>query len=365
MPDWTKSMQQTYEYYIVDPTTWKDSKPINTVKSCTIDRDAEVETLGSATFELTEPIGECYVRVYLVTIQNGVREKHPLGTFLVQTPSTKFDGKVQTISADAYTPLLELKDDSPDLGYYIPKKTNVMAMAYQLTRDNVRAPVIKTEHSATNFYDFIADTDDTWLSFLTDFITNHSNEGESSTSYEYALDELGRIYFSPKQNVSSLQPVWTYDDGNSSILRPEITINRDIYAIPNVVEVIYSNGSINRHVIAINNDRNSPTSIVNRGRRIIYRDSEPTIVGNPSLLQVKEYAKQRLRDLSALECELSYVHGYCPVRLRDCVRLNYSKAGIVDVKAKVMAQSIKCETGCLVTEKAVYTTNSSPNVTFL
>lgn len=24
MPDWKKSMQQTFEYYIVDPGTWKD-----------------------------------------------------------------------------------------------------------------------------------------------------------------------------------------------------------------------------------------------------------------------------------------------------------------------------------------------------
>ena len=24
MPDWTKTMQQTFEYYVVDPGTWKD-----------------------------------------------------------------------------------------------------------------------------------------------------------------------------------------------------------------------------------------------------------------------------------------------------------------------------------------------------
>ena len=39
MVDWTKSMQQTFEYYIVDPSTWKDTRLLNNVKSCTIDRD--------------------------------------------------------------------------------------------------------------------------------------------------------------------------------------------------------------------------------------------------------------------------------------------------------------------------------------
>ena len=116
MPDWRKSMQQTYEYYIVDPGTWKDVKRITTVKSCNINRDSEVETLGSATFDTTELLGECYVRAYLVTIQNGLTDKTPLGTFLVQTPSSSFNGKVRNVTMDAYTPLLELKENQPPLG---------------------------------------------------------------------------------------------------------------------------------------------------------------------------------------------------------------------------------------------------------
>ena len=89
MVDWTSSMTQTFEYYIVDPGTWKDKQKLNNVKSCTINRDSNAETLGSATFDITESVGECYIRVYLITIQNGIKEKHPLGTFLVQTPSSK------------------------------------------------------------------------------------------------------------------------------------------------------------------------------------------------------------------------------------------------------------------------------------
>ena len=29
MPDWTKTMQQTFEYYVVDPGTWKEMKKID------------------------------------------------------------------------------------------------------------------------------------------------------------------------------------------------------------------------------------------------------------------------------------------------------------------------------------------------
>lgn len=347
MADWLSSMQQTFEYYIVDPGTWKDMKLIDTVKSCTITRDAEAETLGSATINVHESVGECYIRVYLVTIQNGIRERHPLGTFLVQTPSISFNGRLQDISMDAYTPLLEFKETPPPLGYSIFKNANIMDMAYRLARERARAPVVKTDCSELLAMDFTANTDDTWLTFLTDLIAN--------AKYEFALDELGRILFSPKQDTASLQPVWTYNDDNSSILYADISVDRDLYGIPNVVEVIHSNGAGYYFVRAVNDDSNSPTSTVRRGREIVHRVSDPDLVGDPTESQVQDYANQLLRELSVLEYTVSYTHGYCPVRLGDCVRLNYSRAGITDVKAKVISQSIRCEPGCPVTEKAVFT----------
>ena len=347
MTDWTASMQQTFEYYIVDPATWKDMKLIENVKSCTIKRDSEAETLGSATIDTAESLGECYIRVYLVTIQNGLRERHPLGVFLVQTPSFDFNGRRRTISMDAYTPLLELKESPPALGYSIFKNVNVMDIAYRLTRERARAPVVKTECPTLLAMDFTASTDDTWLTFLSDLIAN--------AEYQFDLDEMGRILFAPKQDTASLQPVWTYTDDNSSILYPEISVDRDLYGITNVVEVIHSNGAGYYFVRVVNDDPNSPTSTIRRGREIVYRDSDPDLVGNPTQSQVKDYADRLLRELSVLEYTVSYTHGYCPVRLGDCVRLNYEKAGIMDVKAKVISQTIKCTPGCPVTERAVFT----------
>ena len=347
MADWLSSMQQTFEYYIVDPKTWKDIELIDTVKSSTIQRDAEAETLGSATIDMTESVGESYIRIYLITIQNGLRERHPLGTFLVQTPSLNFNGRLQNISVDAYTPLIELKESPPPLGYSILKNSNVMDFAYRLARERARAPVVKTECNTLLGMNFTASTDDTWLTFLSDLIAN--------AKYNFALDEMGRILLSPYQDTASLQPVWTYNDDNSSILYPEISVDRDLYGIPNVVEVIHSNGAGYYFVKAVNDDPNSVTSTVRRGREIIHRVNNPDLVGNPTESQVHDYAKRLLRELSVLEYTVSYTHGYCPVRLGDCVRLNYARAGITDIKAKVISQTIKCEPGCPVTEKAVFT----------
>ena len=348
MPDWTASMQQSFEYYIVDPGTWKDKKRIDTVKSCSIQRDSDTDTLGSASIDITESVGECYIRAYLVTVQNGITERHPLGTYLVQTPSSSFDGKIRSVTMDAYTPLLELKENPPPIGYYTPEGSNIMSAAYQLVSTNVRAPVVAAQRDDILYYDFVANTNDTWFSYSRDLIAN--------AKYIFDLDELGRILFSPKQDTASLQPVWTYDDGNSSIMYPELSMSHDLYDVPNVVEVIHSKGTEIHYAKVVNDDPNSPTSIQNRGRMITHRVPDPDLNGdNPTQSQVQEYAERLLRELSTIEYTVSYSHAYCPVRLGDCVRLNYARARVNNVKAKVISQSIKCEPGCPVQEKAVFT----------
>lgn len=348
MPNWTESMQQTYEYYTVDPGTWKDVKKISTVKSSTVDWDSSAATLGSATMDIAESIGETYIRVYLVTIQNGVTEKIALGTFLIQTTPSSFDGKTKYISLDAYTSLLELNETKPPIGYYIPKGVNIMDEVYRIAREHSRAPVVKPSCSETLFSDFVADVDDTWLTFLNDLMGN--------VKYTFMLDELGRILFSPKQDTESLQPVWTYNDDDISILYPDVDMNNDLYGIPNVVEVVYSNGGTPYYARVVNDDPNSPTSTVSRGREIVHRVTDPNMIGNPTNEQIDEYAVSLLKELSSIENTLTYKHGYCPVRNGDCVRINYKRAGLHNVKAKVISQTIACVPGCTVTEKAVYTT---------
>lgn len=352
MADWTKPMEQTFEYYTVDPNTLADIKRLDTVKSASFSYDSESETLGSATIDIDEPLGEEYVRCYLKTIQNGIAEKHPIGTVLVQTPSFSFNGTTRSVTADCYTPLIELKEKKPPLGYAIRKGEDIMSKAHEIISRNVRVPVIKNDaidaESAILYNNFVSNTDETWISFVIDLIKN--------ANYELGLTEKGHIIFKTKQELDSMQPIWTYNDDNSSILLPDITVNNDIYGIPNVVEVLYSYGNDRKYARVVNDDPTSPVSTVNRGREIIYRDTNVNLSGYATQGQVNAYAERLLKALSTLKYTVSYSHAYCPVRVGDCVRLNYTRAGIKNVKAKVISQNIKCEPGCPVSEKAVFTT---------
>lgn len=348
MPDWTKSMIQTFEYYTVDPKTWKDVKRLDNVISSSITRDAETETLGSASLSVIDSLDECYVRIYLVTVQNEITERFPLGTYLVQTPSSNFNGIIKNVELDAYTPLIELKENKPPIGYFVNKNSNTMDWVARLTRENLRAPVVDAYCDEILYSEFVANTDDTWMSFVSDLAAN--------AKFKIGLDELNRVIFEPVQELDTLQPVWTYNDSNSSILYPDISMDQDLFGIPNVVEVICSYGEDFYYERVVNDDPNSPLSTVNRGREIVHRDTQPQITGNPTESQIKEYAKNLLKQLSSVVCTISYSHGYCPVRLGDCVRIDYEKAGLKNIKAKVISQTIKCEPGCPVSEKAVFMT---------
>lgn len=349
MPDWTKSMEQTYEYYEVDPATWTDHKQITNVISSSVKRDSSNDTGGSASFKVDSDLGELYIRTYLVTTQYRITERHPLGTHLCQTTGEGFDGKTKSITLDAYTPLLELKDNRPPIGYSLAKGDNILDVATSIVTENCRAPVIGGSSDKTLPTPFVSDLNDTWFTFLSDLL--------ACAGYFMDCDEMGRVMFVPYQDTNSLQPVWKFDDDNSSILQPDFDIDRDLYGIPNVLEVVYTKDDGTYIYSKVeNNDPDSPISTVNRGRRVVERISDPELYGStPTQVQLDGYAKQKLRDLSSLEYTVTYTHGYCPVRVGDCVLLNYERAGIRNTRAKVTRQSISCETGCQVQETAVYT----------
>ena len=231
-PDWSSSMQQTYEYYIVDPATWSDLEKLDNVENCTITRDLENETKGSASITSETDLSEKYVRCYLIAFQSGYTYKIPIGTHMYQAPGFDYNGKRHIVSQDGYTPLIELKESMPPVGYALRKSDPIMSLAYSIAIEHMRAPLIDCDNTKTLSKNFVSDVNDTCLTFLTDLI--------GTAGYEFAIDALGQIFFETTKDTSALQPVYIYNDDNSSILYPEVKMQRDLYGVPNVVEVVYS-----------------------------------------------------------------------------------------------------------------------------
>lgn len=328
---------------MVDPGTWHDACMLGGVSSMSMSWDLDDDMLGDATIECAEQLGEVYVRAYAVVTQNGETARECLGTFLAQSSESSFDGKVASHAVDCYTPLKELGESSPEIGYTTPGNDFVEERAMKVARQHMRAPVTASINGGMLCGDFTSNLDDTWLTFARDLL--------AMASKRLMVGPRGDVYAQPVGDAASMRPVCTFDDGNSSILMPDVTLEHDVWGIPNVVEVVYGN----QVARAVNDDADSPISTVSRGREVVARITSPDLSDRPSDEEALAYAVAELRNRSVLTHTVTFRHGYVPgVWLGDCVRLEYTRAGIY-ANAVIRSRSIDCSTELTVEEVATYT----------
>lgn len=367
--DWTKSMQQTFEFYTVDPNNWYDDQKLENIISCDLTHDLTSDKRGNASISVTEPLPESYIRTYLVVTQAGYMHKICLGTYLYMTSSDSFDGMKHNITMTGYTPMVELEEKLPPLGFHVIGITNRKhsgnaPMVTEAIKDIVttytRCEIEnRTVIQKPLLNDFVAGTNDNFLTVINN-ILNASSLGQ----YILTVDEWGTIIVKDKPVLEDAIPTYIYTDDNSSILLPSLDTNDDIYGIPNVVEVLYT-GDKRLPAIRVIVKNEDPTSIVSipaRGREIAKRFTINNIAAPVNdyseaavRAQVTAQAERLLEAASTINKTISYSHGYCDVKVGDTVLINYERAGVTGIRAKVVSQRISCKPGCQVDEQAVYT----------
>lgn len=346
MIDWAAEMRQTYEYREVDPGTWQDVRALSQVTSAEIEWDDSLPTGGSAKFEGSEDVGECYIRAYLLAEQGADSERVCLGTFLSQTAGDDRDGKTAKIRHESYTPLLELKSSSPPVCYQVPRGSNVADRVTALAAEHCRAPVDGAVDGFVLAEGFTCQLDWTWLDFL----------GKLAAKIGRRLwpTEEGRIALVPRRDAAALAPRLRLRDDDVSIVQPDVSKTRDYYGIPNVVEVVWSGESGCITATAVNDDPDSPLSVQRRGFTVMHRETSPDL-DDPSQADVQAYADSLLSELSTVVHEVTYKRAFVPnVRVGDCVELDLDRED-VHARAVVKRQKIACATGCQVEETVSYT----------
>ena len=345
MADWARGMKQTWTWVEVDPGTWQDIRVIDTVVSASIKRDAGSDLRESASIVLdSEMLGEIYVRAYIDIEQDGRSERVCVGTFLCQTPVLKSNGKTQELTVDAYSPLLELRDDRPPYGYTSTGK--VSDRIAQIVEGASHAPFVG--YGSTSFpVPVVANEDDSWLSY--------SRALAAYSGCDVTCDEWGRVQMAPIISRASLRQTWEFTDSNSSILLPDVEETFDWYGLPNVCEVVWSEDT--RSVVgrAENSSRMSAISTVRRGRRVVMRvDNPDELKDGCTQVEADALARTLLEDASVVEREFVISHGFCPVKIGDCVRIAFARYGI-DMLAQVRSQEIDCATGATMRSVCVST----------
>lgn len=345
--DWTRAMGQSIRYFRVDPDTMRDVAELTQVNGCTINRDSESDTLTSGSFSVDGdlPDAETWVRVYLYATQDGATEHVAVDTVLAQAPTSPDDGTPNARSADAYGPALELRDDSPHFGWCAQGSAQAAARAIA---SHGHAPVVGALEGDLPA-PIVAGEQDSWMTMLDATL--------AAMGHVRDVDAFGRHLMRPVSDVAALMPSWTFrDDGRSIILG--VAVDRDVYQVHNVCEVVRTDETGTVVGTAINDDPASETSTVRLGRRKLLRVVNPDeLPPGSSQEQADALAERLLREDSVITTTYKLRHGYCPPRPGHCVALRYRRREIDDV-GLVVAQKVQCSTGVVV-ESHIRSTRST------
>lgn len=334
-------MATTYRYCEVDPETWVDRSVIEDVKEAEITYDSTLATKGTMTMKAACDVGETYIRAYLI------RDKAApvaIGTFLAQTSKSKHDGRTKLYDIEAYTPLHELAETYPPIGYFIPANTRIATKAAQMAAANCRAPITPFPDSGAKSDPCVAATDETWLDFISEVLSQDS---------KWLLPDYdGSIVIASERDAESMQPVFEFNDGNASIVQADIEEVRDLYKVPNKVHVIADNG---KQYIATNENDDTLLSYNNRGRWVEVRITDPKLPEGFTDEQLKNYTERELAKRSLVEHEVTFTHEWVPnLHIGDCVRIDFKRAG-KNAKAVIESMTLKCDKDALVKTKVIYT----------
>jgi len=332
--DWTRSLRISWRYMIVDPDTWVDVREIPFVRECSITWDRDSDLLVSGSLEIDGDIGdEPYVRVWCDATQGDLAERHAVATMLCQTAKGSTEGTVRTSSADAYSPLLELSDDRPPVGWSVSGSADE---AIAIICSHMRAPYVPYESDVTLATDVVATEDESWLDMLWAVC--------EEAGLEFLVDGMGRLVFSKRVEPWALQPAQTISDTDArGILYAERDVETDLYGIPNHFEAIRSDTGSWVKGEAWNDDPASRSSTVKRGRIITYRETNPDGLPSGSSQEVAdEYARRRLREESVITRTYTLGIGYLPLRLGDAIRFSDSKLGVEET-VMVNTMDLSCD----------------------
>lgn len=332
--DWTKSLKINWRYVVVDPETWADTEELRSVRSCSLTWDLESELLVSGSIEVDGQIpDELYVRIWCDVQQGELAERYAVATLLCQTSNSETEGTVLTAKADAYSPLIELKDDIPPLGWSVSGSADD---AIAIICSHMRAPFLPYESDVELATDVVAADDENWLDMLW--------AACDEAGLEFRLDGMGRVVFGPRAEPWALQPTHSVSDTDERrIIYAERSRETDLFEIPNHFEAIRSDSGAWVKGDAWNTNQASRTSVMRRGRTITMREMNPDGLPSGSSQEVAdEYARKRLREESVITRTYSIGIGFMPLRLGDAVRFSDSKLAVDEV-VMVSGMELTCD----------------------
>lgn len=335
--DWSKGFSALYDLKRVDPASWMDAGSLNFTAGTV--RKSDTQLIESADLTMTEPAGECWVRVYLKARQTDDGARSAIFTGLAMTPRREQDGLRAAYSTDCYSVLKPAEDTLTPIGYYAPAGAPGAQLAAGLLGVGP-APVV---------YDDIGPV-------LTDAIIAEESDTNLSMAWKI-MDAIGwRIRITGMGVIQLLaqaeEPAASFDSLKSDAIEMKVTDEDDWFSCPNVFRAVFGD----TYAEARDEDPSSSLSVparkANRGGtgEIWAQDTSATLNNNES---PSEYAQRQLKAAQARTRSISYTRRFFPdLTVTDLVRLHYPQIG-VDGVFRIVSQDITLGHGARTSEKVV------------
>ena len=336
--DWDKGYSSQWRVYEVLPQTWADGPEIFNVEMASVERscDGEAPLLESGSISLVAPVGagfeERYLRLVMVAEQGGARERVEVCTLLCSSASGEVNRGVDALRITGRSVLWPASVARVDVGSYAPSGADGADIAGELLRGTIAAPV-EVEGSFQLASHVVYDIGATVLSVVWDILY--------AGGFGIRISGDGSVHIGPIPT----KPALRLDRARARLLHEVMPHELDWSDVPNRYVAIEGSEVAE----AVNNDRNSPTSIVRRGYRHDIVDTAPIRIGGETLTA---YCERRLEERSVAYDGREWSREWWPdVFPGDLVRATIASVG-VDGDFRVIKQSLTCSKGITVQEQA-------------
>lgn len=285
----------------------------------------DLKSTGTIDFKgATVPDGNDAVRVYYsFTDSAGERYEEPVITGFLDIGDAEHNGALVAGSAVISGMLVVMSDTGPGHPMTISAGTAAVAEAERIARAlSLRVSAAPSSYKLGKARTF--DADATWLAIVNWLL------GVAGFSSAYT-DAWGTVQMQPYVEPTERTPAWMFRDDEASFFKPGVRSSDNRADTPNVVRLWYEDDRRGLFAEARNDDPRSQSSTVARGREKLLCETVDELAGDTTatmLASLISEAGKRLRDNST---RIEYVDVPClfaPVRINDCVELDYTAAGL-------------------------------------
>lgn len=314
--------------------------------SIELSASSALRSSGTLSFSGAEvPDTSDLVRVrYLVDDMHGGSQAFVLGTFLMSVSDPKWDMGLAVGEASLLSVLHIAQSKRFGIPYVIGRGCNCVERARQFV-EGLGLRVCASQGQRLLRRDIVMAPGDSYL--------DAANRLLAAAGFDPCdVDAYGGVVMRPHGDAGAAS--WTFREGESSIMRHEVSMAYTGQSVPNAVCLRWTDGGVGLWARAVDDDPDSPSSVRNLGYEITLCDeaADPGGGGREAVAaEIVAQAARRLRAEQSATERCTVVHPWVPIGLGERVSVEYPSSGLEfsgSVEEVSMSwdesQNIKCET---------------------